>query len=181
MWKSITLSVALLALSMTASASLSVTYENAGKKHFTMEVPDTWIVNVGTEEDKAAGESDRGPAPRVVTAMPEDGTTLWFGTWIPDGVKTLDDALEYLHSIKDVLIDEVKPAKGMTDEKLGKMRVRYSRGTGSKFGKPVDYFAMLFQLDRNRSGVAIYIGPAEATAAHGDELKAMLRSIKPVR
>lgn len=181
MWKSITLLAALLCFSATANAQVAVTYVTNNKALFTMEIPDTWIVNVGTESDTAKLESGQTSAPRVVTAMPEDGTILWFGTWVPDGVKTLDDAHEYLLSVKDYLIDEATPSVKITDAKIGRMPVRYSTGTGIKNGKKVDYFAMLFQLNKSHSGLAIYIGPEKATDAHREELKSMVRSIKPVR
>ena len=169
-----------LFFSAALHANVAVTYSAQQRPYFTLEIPDSWRVNVGSETDAAKVPAGELAPPRVITVMPDDDSTLWFGAWVPVYLHTLDAAQEYLSSLDDFLVDN--PVLLKTDEvDLNTMPARYFRGTGEREGKPVDYFVMLFELSREDIGVAIYIGSPDTTKAHLEELRGMMKSITPIR
>lgn len=169
-----------LFFSAALHANVAVTYSAQQRPYFTLEIPDSWRVNVGSETDAAKVPAGELAPPRVITLMPDDDSILWFGAWVPVYLHTLDAAQEYLSSLDDFLVDN--PVLLKTDEvDLNTMPARYFRGTGEREGKPVDYFVMLFELSRKDIGVAIYIGSPDTTKAHLEELRGMMKSITPIR
>lgn len=169
-----------LFFSAALHANVAVTYSAQQRPYFTLEIPDSWRVNVGSETDAAKVPAGELAPPRVITVMPDDDSLLWFGAWVPVYLHTLDAAQEYLSSLDDFLVDD--PVLLKTDEvDLNTMPARYFRGTGEREGKPVDYFVMLFELSREDIGVAIYIGSPDTTKAHLEELRGMMKSITPIR
>lgn len=169
-----------LFFSAALHANVAVTYSAQQRPYFTLEIPDSWRVNVGSETDAAKVPAGELAPPRVITVMPDDDSILWFGAWVPVYLHTLDAAQEYLSSLDDFLVDN--PVLLKTDEvDLNTMPARYFRGTGEREGKPVDYFVMLFELSREDIGVAIYIGSPDTTKAHLEELRGMMKSITPIR
>jgi len=169
-----------LFFSAALHANVAVTYSAQQRPYFTLEIPDSWRVNVGSETDAAKVPAGELAPPRVITLMPDDDSILWFGAWVPVYLHTLDAAQEYLSSLDDFLVDN--PVLLKTDEvDLNTMPARYFRGTGEREGKPVDYFVMLFELSREDIGVAIYIGSPDTTKAHLEELRGMMKSITPIR
>ena len=176
---SITL-LSLLLFSTALNADVQVIYILQDKPYFSMEIPDSWQVNVGSEIDAAQVQQDEQPPPRVITVMPEEESILWFGAWVPVYLQSLDEAQEYLSSLDDFLVD--KPELVKTDDvNLNDMPARYFMGKGEIDGKPVDFFVMLFQLSKDNTGVAIYIGPPATTNAHQDVLRGMMKSISPIK
>lgn len=167
----------LLLLNNSVQAQVFITYVDQQKPYFTFNIPDLWQVNVGSDTDTETTSVD-DEMPRVITAMPDDGTVLWFGTWLPRNVTTLEAAREDLKSLNGVLLDRPVPVE-TRHEKLNGMPVTYIRGTGEKEGELMDFFATLFQLSEDNVGIAIYIGPPDTTARHRDNLKKMIKSIKP--
>lgn len=180
MSKTALLLMSFLLFSATLHANVAVTYSVQQTPYFTLEIPDAWRVNVGSETDAASVPAGELAPPRVITVMPDDESILWFGAWVPVYLHSLDAAQEYLSSLDDFLVGN--PVLVKTDEvDLNTMPARYFRGTGEKEGKPVDYFVMLFELSTEDIGVAIYIGPPDTTKAHFEELRGMMKSITPIR
>ena len=171
--------LSLLLFSTALNADVAVIYSLQDKPYFSMEIPDSWLVNVGSEIDAQVPE-DEQPPPRVITVMPEEESILWFGAWVPVYLQSLDEAQEYLSSLDDFLVD--KPVLVKTDDvNLNDMPARYFMGKGEREGKPVDFFVMLFQLSQDQIGIAIYIGPPATTSAHKDVLRGMMKSISPIK
>ena len=169
-----------LLFSTALHANVEVTYSAQQNSYFTMEIPDLWWVNVGSETDAAEVPEGELAPPRVITMMPGDDSILWFGAWVPVYLHSLDAAQEYLSSLDEFLVDN--PVLIKTDEvDLNTMPARYFRGKGEREGKPVDFFVMLFELSKENIGVAIYIGLPETTNAHLEELRGMMKSIAPIR
>ena len=169
-----------LLFSTALHANVEVTYSAQQNSYFTMEIPDLWRVNVGSETDAAEVPEGELAPPRVITMMPGDDSILWFGAWVPVYLHSLDAAQEYLSSLDEFLVDN--PVLIKTDEvDLNTMPARYFRGKGEREGKPVDFFVMLFELSKENIGVAIYIGLPETTNAHLEELRGMMKSIAPIR
>jgi len=169
-----------LLFSATLHANVAVTYSIQDKPYFSLEIADSWRVNVGSETDTAKLPPGEVAPPRVITLMPDDESVLWFGVWVPVYLRSLDEAQEYLSSLDDFLVEN--PTLVKTDDvDLNTMPARYFKGTGERDGRPVDYFVMLFELSEEDIGVAIYIGSPETTKAHLEELRSMMKSITPIR
>ena len=161
-------------------AGVAVTYSVGHKPYFTLQIPDSWRVNVGMETDASKVPAGELAPPRVITMMPDDDSILWFGAWVPVYVHSLDAAQEYLSSLDEYLVDN--PVLLRTNElDLNTMPARYFIGKGERESKPVDYFVMLFELSKENIGVAIYIGRPDTTNAHLEELRGMMKSITPIR
>jgi len=172
--------LSLLSFSTVLNADVAVIYSLQDESYFSMDIPDSWLVNVGAELDAAQVPDDEQPPPRVITVMPEEESILWFGAWVPVYLRSLDEAQEYLSSLDDFLVD--KPVLVKTDDvNLNDMPARYFMGKGEREGEPVDFFVMLFQLSKDNIGVAIYIGPPATTNAHRDVLRGMMKSISPTK
>ena len=164
----------------TAHAQVSINYSSQGTHHFTMTVADSWRVNVGSEEDASQLPEGERPMARLITAMPGDGTPLWFGMWVPPNVQKIKEAKEYMDSLGLELLTEVKTRERKFDT-LNDMEVFYVSGTGEKEGEPMDFHAAFVQLSEQTVAIAIYIGPHETTISHGDELVQMVHSLQPVK
>lgn len=172
--------LSLLLFSAVSNADVAVIYSLQDKPYFSIEIPDAWLVNVGSEMDPLQVPEDEQPPPRVITVMPEGESILWFGAWVPVYLQSLDEAQEYLSSLDEFLVDE--PVLIKTDDvNLNDMPARYFMGKGERDGKPMDFFVMLFQLSKDNIGVAIYIGPPTTTNANQDVLRGMMKSISPIK
>lgn len=163
-----------------AQAQVSINYSSQGTHHFTMTIADSWRVNVGSEEDASQLPEGEKPMARLITAMPGDGTPLWFGMWVPPNVQKIKEAKEYMDSLGLDLLTEVKTAERKFDT-LNDMEVFYVSGTGEKEGEPMDFHAAFVQLSKEKVVIAIYIGPHETTISHGSELVQMVHSLQPVQ
>jgi hypothetical protein len=170
--------ISLLLCNTASQANVAVTYSAQGTPYFSIEIADSWRVNVGADTDAAQIPEGELAPPRVVTIMPEADGALWFGTWVPIYLHSLDDAQDYLSSLDDFLVDN--PVLRKTDNvNLNTMPARYFTGKGERDGKPVDFFVMLFEITEDTIGIAIYIGPPDTTAMHREVLRGMMKSISP--
>ena len=176
--KSTLLLISLVLCSATAQAGIAVTYSTHDEPHFAIEVPDSWQVNVGSDTDASQLPEGELPPPRVITLMPDDDSTLWFGVWVPVYLHSLDAAQEYLSSLDEFLVDN--PVLKKSDNvNLNSMPARYFTGDGTKEGNPMNFFVMLFEISDESVGIAIYIGTPETTQKHLDTLRGMMKSISP--
>ena len=171
--------ISLLLFSAASTANVAVTYSSQDQSYFSIEIPDSWQVNVGSDADTAELPDGELASPRVITVMPDDGSIMWFGAWVPDYLHSLDDAQEYLSSLDGFLVDN--PVLRKTDNvNLNDMAARYFTGKGEKEGTPVDFFVMLFEISEETIGIAIYIGPPDTTNVHLEVLRGMMKSITPI-
>lgn len=171
--------ISLLLFSTASNANVTVTYRSQDQSYFNIEIPDSWQVNVGSDTNTAELTDEELAPPRVITVMPDDGSILWFGAWVPVYLHSLDAAQEYLSSLDGYLVDD--PVLRKTDNvNLNEMAARYFTGKGEKEGAPVDFFVMLFEISEDTIGIAIYIGPPDTTNAHRDVLRGMMKSITPI-
>jgi len=178
--KTISLTVFILfVVAGVAYAQVSITYSSKGEQRFTMAIPDDWRVNVGSEEDFSQITGEQKEPARLVSAMPNDGMPLWFGVWVPVYLQKIEDAEEYMISLGlDLLADVVTTERKF--DTLNSRKIYYVSGTGKKEGEVMDFHAAFFQLTKESVVIAIYIGPAETTRAHGMELVQMIHSLEPV-
>jgi hypothetical protein len=178
--KTIILVLCILFLAVgVAQAQVSITYSCRGKQQFTMDISDNWQVNVGSEAGPAQmSEGEKEPA-RLISAMPNDGVPLWFGMWVPDGLKKIASSEEYMESLGLELLDDIVATERKFDL-LNSMEVYYVSGTGNKEGEAMDFRAVFVQLTPESVAIAIYIGPSEATSRYGKDLVQMIHSLQPV-
>lgn len=163
-----------------AQAQVSITYSSQGNQYFTMAIPDSWRVTVGFEIDPALMPEGERPMARLITAMPGDGTPLWFGMWVPADVKNFKEAKKYMDSLGLELLSDVVTRERKFDT-LNGMEVYYAKGTGKREGEPMDFHGAFVQLSKENVAIAIYIGPHETTITHGDELARMFHSLQPAK
>jgi hypothetical protein len=171
--------ILLLLCSTVSKANVAVTYSSQDQPFFAIEIPDSWQINVGSDTGTAELVEGELSPPRVITVMPDDGSILWFGTWVPVYLHSLDAAQEYLSSLDGFLVDN--PVLRKTDDvNLNNMAARYFTGRGEKDDMPVDFFVMLFEIAEETIGIAIYIGPPATTKLHLEVLRGMMKSITPI-
>ena len=162
-----------------AQAQISITYSSRGSQYFTMTISDDWRVNVGSEVDFSQMAEDKKEPARLISAMPNDGVPLWFAIWVPEELKKIEGAKEYMSSLGlDLLADVVTTERKF--DTLNSMKTYYVSGTGKKEGEAMDFHAVFFQLSPGNVAIAIYIGPPDTTKIHGEELVRMIHSLQPV-
>lgn len=170
----------LLVISTTLHANIKVTYSSQETPYFTVNIPDNWRVNVGIESEPSTVPQGELPPPRIITMLPDDDINLWFGTWVPVYLHSLDEAQEYLETLDKFLVENPVLIK-TNDIELNTMPSRYFRGKGQREGQEVDFFVMLFELSKENIGIAIYIGEPKITKTHIVQLQSMMKSIAPIR
>ena len=169
----------LLATAGLTWAQTSITYSTQGVKYFSVEIPDGWMVNVGTEATEVLSPEGETPQSRLITTMPEDGLPLWLGMWVPSDVQNFTEAKDYLDSLNIELLTDVVATERITD-KVNGMDVYYVAGTGKKEKEAMCFRAAFIRLSDKNIAIIIYIGPHQSTITHGDDLKEILLSIHPV-
>ena len=178
--KTISLIICILFIAVgVAQAQVSITYSSRGEQHFTMAIADDWRVNVGSEVDLSHTSENKEKQNRLISAMPNDGTPLWFGMWVPKDLMKIRDAKEYMTSLGLELLTDMVTTNRKFDS-LNSMKVFYVSGTGKKEDEAMDFHAAFVQLSPENVAIAIYIGPPETTNIHGEELAGMIRSLQPV-
>ena len=169
----------LLALTGFTWAQTPIIYSVQGQHYFSIDIPDSWMVNVGTENDEAVTPEGDAPESRLITAMPGDGSPLWLGMWVPSDVKNFGEAKDYLDSLNVQLLTDAVSNERITD-KINGMDVYYVAGTGKKETEKMDFRAAFIQLSDKNIAIIIYIGPHQTTVTHGQDLKQILLSIHPM-
>jgi hypothetical protein len=172
------LALLLFLLASPARARVALVYSSLDVDHFTIEIPDNWKVNVGAEPDPEVRTEEGWIIPRVVTAMPDDDTPLWFGIWVPPDVATLAEAKGYMDALGPVLLSDVV-VKKRVQTRLNNLAALHVSGTGKKEDEPMDFHAFFAQLTPKTIVIAIYIGPHATTISHGRELAGMINTLRP--
>jgi len=163
-----------------AGESVTMSYSTGNKTYFSFAVPDDWKVNVGFEVDPSEMPKGETPKPRIVTAMPNDGSHLWFGMWIPDNVTNIKEAKDYLTNFRGYFVQNAVTKK-TSHAKINGMQAISAYGEGERDGKIVDIAVVLFQVSSKNVGIVIYIGPPESTEQHHADIKYMVGSIQPTK
>ena len=178
--RSLVLGLLMILITCTSAlAQVSITYSTQGKKYFSMTIPDNWRVNVGSEIDPALMPDNERPMARLITAMPDDNTPLWFGMWVPADVKNFAEAKEYMDSLGIELLTDVVVTERRHD-RLNTMQVYYVSGNGKKDDELMEFHGGFVQISGENVAIAIYIGPHDLAKQHKDELKRMFQSLQPV-
>ncbi len=163
-----------------AHARVTLEYSSRGVEYFTLAIQDEWQVNVGSEfppdPEEDTGKTGRS---RLISAMPNDGMPLWFGLWVPEALKNIADAEEYIASLGLDLLSDFVTAERRFDT-INAMKVFYVSGTGKKDAEIMDFHAVFYQISPEHVAIAVYIGPPETTEKHGADLAEMIHSLHAV-
>lgn len=177
---SLLLPLLLLIFTTTAQAGVGIIYSSEREQHFSIEIPDSWQVNVGFEADPTLMPEGEQPLSRIVTAIPNDGAYMWFGMWIPVGVTNFDEAQQYMESLDITILTDVVPGPRRS-EPINGMPTIHFQGTGKKDKDPMEYHGLYLQLNEETIVIAMYIGDSAATKTHGDALVQMMQTLRPVK
>ncbi|MFV2061607.1 MAG: hypothetical protein ACC653_13055 [Gammaproteobacteria bacterium] len=161
-----------------ASSGVTMSYSTGNKTYFSFQIPDDWKVNVGFEVDPKKMPEGETPKPRMITAMPNDKSRLWFGMWVPKSIKNLTQAKKYLGQFRGFFVENPVTTK-VKKSKVNGMEVTTFIGNGEREGKIVDIAVVVFQLTKDNMGIAIYIGPPESTKLHIKKIDFLVKSIQP--
>lgn len=174
------LCLALLTLSWCAVVGAhSFVYEKEdGTPVFRISYPQGWVL----ELDFAGPDpgADAPPPPRVVEAMPNDGSLLWMGTWVPPNVTDFEQAAAYFESLEQYLLTEVQ-AQEPEARDLNGMAARIIRGTAKKDDKPVEWVMAFFEPMQGVIAAALYVGVIEARDKYRQDLDSIINSISTAR
>ncbi|GEM_PF-1755974 len=163
-----------------AHARVTLEYSSRGVEYFTLTIQDEWQVNVGSEFPQSPDEdSDKTGRARLISAMPNDGMPLWFGLWVPEALKNIEGAEEYIASLGLDLLSNFVTAERRFDT-INAMNVLYVSGTGKKDDEIMDLHAVFYQISPEHVAIAVYIGPPETTEQHGADLAEMIHSLHAV-
>lgn len=146
-----------------------------GTAVFSIEIPDGWRLDLDFEP---APEGSDIPPPRVVEAIPKDGSKLWLGTWVLSEITSLDDAREYFESLEQYILNAVV-IEQINEENLNNMSARVLRGSAKKEHEPVEWVMALFQPRAELVAGILYIGVPEARQLREAELRAIVKSVRP--
>lgn len=165
-----------LILSAVPGWAETLTYEHEGDPLFTITYPPDWYVDADFDLGEDASE-DGEPALRIVEAMPDDDTRLWFGAWAaPGSVTTLDEALDYLNSLDSQIFTEGKASEPQETDFNG-MPARTFFGTARRNGDAVEYAAGLFEPRDGVIAAVLYVGRPKTWLKHQQDLRQIVESI----
>lgn len=147
-----------------------------GTAAFSIDFPDGWRLDLDFEP--AQEGLGAPPPPRVVEAIPKDGSRLWLGTWVLPDIASLDEAREYFESLEKYILNDVS-IEQTSEESLNDMPARVLRGSAKKGSEPVEWVMALFQPKDEIIAGILYIGVPEARQLREAELRSILKSVQP--
>ena len=170
--------IALLLVAAPGQAE-PLTYEHDGEPLFTITYPDSWYYG-GNATDDEESASGRDGALRILQAMPNDDTRLWFGVWVaPAKVTTLDEGLDYLASLDGDLFTDVEATEPQPADFNG-MPARTFFGTARRQDQDVEYAVAVFLPRDGTVAAVLYVGLLDTWKKHESQLREMVASISPI-
>ena len=148
-----------------------------GTPVFSMDFPDGWRLDL--DFDPPAEDIDAPAPPRVVEAIPKDGSKLWLGTWVVTEITDIDDAEEYFGSLEQYILSDVVIDSESKDKHNG-MSARVLQGSAKKGKEPVEWAIALFQPHPEIVAAILYVGVTEAREYRAAELRSIVDSVQPV-
>jgi hypothetical protein len=153
------------------------TYEHDGEPLFSITFPDGWYVDTDYMAEARAGGGDTGL--RILEAMPDDGTKLWFGIWVaPEKVDDFDSALEYVASLDGALFTNVEFSKPQ-DASFNGMAAKTFHGLARRLNEDVEFAVAVFEPTEGVFTVALYVGRPQTWLKHQAQLDTVVESIAP--
>jgi hypothetical protein len=168
----------LLAWTGAAQAETVIYKSRAGESVFSVTYPESWTVEY--DFDKPLESAEGKPPPRIVEAMPGDGSRVWLGVWVPPYVEDIEDAPGYMQSLEQYILNDVK-SNDPVSQSLNGMAALVIKGTALKDKQPVEWVMAFFQASESAVGAAFYVGVVEDKQRHQRDFDALIDSIRPVR
>jgi hypothetical protein len=175
----LTVSVALT--SGPTLADMPVTYKDEGRALFHLSVPDFWTARAGGGRALTApGSEEARLINRVIGLTPVSEDGIWMGGISPHGVRTYDEALEYLRGVGPFLVNnaEVSERKRIS---IGGMPAARLTGSGSRDGKAVSFTAVVVDLPRDRVAISVVVMEAGVNPDLVSDVNAVFASFRAVR
>lgn len=148
-----------------------------GRPVFKIKYPAGWVVDL--DFDKPRKDHPGPPPPRVVEAMPNDGSLVWLGIWMPRRVTSFDEAEDYLDSLEQHILSDVK-ANPPRAQYLNGMPARIIDGTAKKDNDEVVWAMAFFQPADGVIGAALYVAVPAAVKKHQKDLDELIASLRPL-
>lgn len=162
-------------------ADTPVTYTEEGRALFRFDVPDYWTVRTGGPreiEDTELG--DARAVSRVMGIKPVTDDNVWMGFVSPAGVTDIQGGIRYLEDIDKFLVKEPM-VTSTSDTRIGGLPARVIRGTGTRYGRGVNFTATVIDLPRGRVAVAVAILRDGADPAYVDDLNDVFASFRSLQ
>lgn len=153
------------------------TYEHEGEPLFSITFPDGWYVDTDYMAEAREGGGDTGL--RILEAMPDDGTKLWFGIWVaPEKVTDFESALEYVASLDGDLFTNVEFSRPQ-DATFNGMAGKTFHGLARRLNEDVEFAVAIFAPREGIFTVALYVGRPQTWGKHQTQLDKVVESIRP--
>ncbi len=175
------LATILASLPLPALADMPVTYRDEGRSLFHINVPDFWSVRAGGQRSITPPGSDEARLiNRVIGLQPQGEDGVRMGLMSPHGVRTYEDAVEYLRDIGPFLVSD--PVVGERKRiRIGGMPAAKFAGTGRRDGRSVNFTAVLIDLPGSRIAISIVIMEAGTDPAYVNDVNAVFASFRAAR
>ncbi|GAA6190852.1 hypothetical protein NBRC116597_07710 [Phaeobacter sp. NW0010-22] len=164
-----------------AVAEMPVIYKNGGQSLFEVSAPDYWQVRAGgprvisppdLEEERLIN--------RVIGFSPVSDQGAWVGFMSPNGVRTFDQAVEYLRNVgKSIVEDPVLVSEKKT--RIGGLSAAKYAGHGRRGRKTVNFTAVLIDLPQDRVAISIAILEAGVDPEMINDINAIYSSFRSLR
>ena len=162
----------------TSHAQTMLYETDDGRPIFQITYPSGWTLDL--DFDKPREEFGGPPPPRVVEAMPSDGSLLWLGIWIPPEVRNFQEAKVYLDSLEQHILTDVQAGEPRS-EQLNGMPAYVIEGTAKKDNDDVNWLMAFFQPVKDVVAAAFYVAVPAAEQKHKKDLDALVASLRPVK
>ncbi len=164
-----------------AVAEMPVIYKNGGQSLFEVSAPDYWQVRAGGPRVLSPPDLDEERLiNRVIGFSPVSEQGAWVGFMSPNGVRTFDQAVEYLRNIgKSIVEDPVLDSE--TKTRIGGLAAAKYAGHGRRGRKAVNFTALLIDLPGDRVAISIAILEAGVDPEMINDINAIYSSFRSLR
>jgi len=173
--------VLLLCVGGLASAGTPVVYKDGAKSLFQIEAPDFWNVRTGGQRTLTAPDTgEERTVSRIMGLTPVSEKGIWVGFVSPHGVRTLDEASEYLQDIGPFLVQDTEIGKRVT-RRINGLPTKTVAGTGKRKGRRVEFTVVMVDLPYDRVAISVVVFEAGADPSPVNDINDMLLSFKAIR
>lgn len=176
--KYILLVVMSFTLPKAAAADMPVVYMDEGRALFSFDVPDFWQVRSGGQRSVTPPDADEARLiNRVIGMRPSADDGAWMGFISPHGVRTYDEAIEYLSDIGPFVVEDAtaKPPRRVS---IGGRPAASISGTGRREGRAVSFTAVVIDLPRDRAAIALTVLESGADPSFVDAFNTVFASFR---
>lgn len=170
--------LALTFMPQLASADMPVTYKDEGQALFRVSAPDFWVVRSGGQRAVTPpGLDEARLINRVIGLQPVTEKGIWVGFISPHGVRTYDEAVEYLRDIGPFLVKDAK-VDSRTRVSIGGLPAARITGTGRRDGKTLYFTAFVIDLPRDRVAISIVVMESGLDPGYVADVNAIFASFR---